>query len=66
MRLVRSEDEVPDGGAVVPLPRLQDLARAWYGDRCEDGWRPRSRDESQAVLASVGLVGPFWQLPSPT
>jgi hypothetical protein len=63
MRLLRSEEQVPDGGATLPLRQLNELARAWYGDRCDEDWRPRSRDASQAVLASVGLVDPFWQLP---
>ena len=50
-------------GAVLPLPRVMDLARAWYQDpRCDD-WRPRTRDESQAVLRGVGLTGDFWELP---
>jgi hypothetical protein len=70
MRLFRSEEEI-DGwcaahgrerGAVVPLARLQRLAAAWYGDRLDPDWRPRTRDESQAVLAGAGLDGGFWRL----
>jgi hypothetical protein len=26
-------------------------------------WRPRSRDENQAILDRLGLGGPFWRLP---
>ena len=63
MRLVRSADEVPDGGAAMPVPQLNELAKTWYGDRLEPGWRPRPRDESQALLAGAGLTGPFWELP---
>jgi hypothetical protein len=63
MRLLRSEDSARDGGAVLELPQLFDLARAWYGSRLDPDWQPRTRDEAQRVLASVGLVGPFWQLP---
>jgi hypothetical protein len=55
MRLVRS-----DG---MPLRQLQDLARRWYGDRLDPGWRPRTREQSQAILDGVGLRGEFWQLP---
>jgi hypothetical protein len=62
MRLLRSEDEVEGGGAVMALEQLQRLARAWYGDRLAPGWRPRSREESQAVLDAVGLRGDFWRL----
>jgi hypothetical protein len=62
MRLFRSEEEVPPGGATVPIRRLERLARAWYGDRLDPDWRPRSVAESQAVLEDAGLTGPFWRL----
>jgi hypothetical protein len=62
MRLFRSEGDVPEDGSVVSVIRLQELARRWYGDRMEPGWRPRSRDESQAILDVVGLTGDFWRL----
>jgi len=38
------------------------LARAWYADPRDRDWRPRTRDESQAVLSSVGLTDSFWEL----
>lgn len=50
-------------GAVVPLPVVWQLAKAWYADPRDPEWRPRTRDENQAVLASVGLTGEFWELP---
>ena len=50
-------------GAIVPLPVVWRLAKAWYADPRDPDWRPRTRDESQAVLASVGLTGDFWELP---
>jgi len=63
MRLFRSEEEIPrDGGATLAIEQLSDLAGRWYGDRLDLGWRPRTADESQAVLASVGLTGEFWRL----
>ena len=62
MQLLRSE-ETRDGGAMLELPQLWALARAWYADRLDPDWRPRTRDESQQVLASVGLHGTFWALP---
>ena len=31
-------------------PTLMRLARRWYGDRLDPDWRPRTRDESQAIL----------------
>ena len=61
MRLVRS-DEVVSDGELVPLDVLDELARRWYGDRLSPDWRPRSRSESQAILASVGLTGDFWRV----
>ncbi len=40
-----------------------ELAHAWWGDRLSPSWRPRTRDESQAILDRLGLNGEFWQLP---
>jgi hypothetical protein len=62
MRLFRSEEDVPAGGAVVPLGQLRELARLWYGDRLRADWRPRTPLQSQAVLSAAGLTGPFWRL----
>ena len=50
-------------GAVLSLRQVWRLANAWYSDPRAESWRPRSRDESQAVLASVGLTDDFWELP---
>ena len=71
MRLFRSEEEVhawrPERGLAhgetLPLDRLQGLARDWYGDRLDPDWRPRSREDSQRVLAAHGLTAAFWALP---
>jgi hypothetical protein len=62
MRLLRSGSEVTEG-ELVGLPALRRLARRWYGDRLSSGWRPRTRDESQAILDEAGLTGAFWRLP---
>jgi hypothetical protein len=62
MRLLRSGSEITEG-ELVDLPTLERLAGRWYGDRLDPGWRPRTRDESQAILTEVGLTSPFWQLP---
>ena len=48
---------------MVPLGVVWNLARAWYPDPRAPAWRARTRDESQRVLASVGLTGAFWELP---
>ena len=71
MSLFRSEEHLRrwlaanayDLGAIVDLPTVWQLAKAWYGDPRAPHWRPRTRDESQGVLASVGLTGDFWELP---
>ena len=62
MRLLRSGSEVTEG-ALVDLPTLRRLARRWYGNRLDPDWRPRTRDQSQAILEAVGLTGEFWRLP---
>ena len=62
MRLLRSEEDVPDGGATVPIATLAALARDWYGDRLDPAWRPRSAGESQRILGAHGLTGAFWRL----
>jgi len=62
MRLLRSEDSV-EGGALIGMQQLWDVAQVWYGDRLDPEWRPRTRDESQRLLADAGLVGEFWELP---
>ena len=46
----------------MTLEQLEELAARWYGDRLAPDWRPRTREESQAILGSVGLTGPFWAL----
>ena len=51
-------------GRVVPLAQVWELARAWYQDPRMPDWKPRARDESQAIIASVGLTGDFWELPT--
>lgn len=73
MSLFRSEEHLSrwlgrtgySPGMCVPLDTVLRLARAWYADPRDPAWRPRTRDESQAVLASVGLAGEFWDLPRP-
>ena len=71
MSLFRSEEHVDrwlqrtnrSKGAVVSLQTVWRLANAWYVDPRWAAWRPRTRDESQWVLGSVGLNGEFWELP---
>ncbi|HEV3002294.1 MAG TPA: hypothetical protein VGW75_16245 [Solirubrobacteraceae bacterium] len=62
MRLFRSEEDVPEGGATVPVRTLAEVARRWYGDRLDPGWRPRTVAQSQRILDEAGLTGEFWRL----
>jgi hypothetical protein len=70
MSLFRSEEHVDQWlrntgnvkGAVVPLAQVWELAKAWYADPRDPAWRPRTRDESQMVINSVGLRAKFWEL----
>jgi hypothetical protein len=68
MLLFRSEEHLArwlrktkdQRGAVVPLEQVWRLAKAWYADPRRIDWAPRTIEQSQAVLASVGLTGDFW------
>jgi len=63
MLLFRSEEEIngPRGG-VMSVAQLHELAVRWYGDRLDADWRPRTVEQSQAILDAVGLAGAFWRL----
>jgi hypothetical protein len=68
MNLFRSDEHIARwlGGrpprATVPVETLCDLAHAWWDTRLQPDWTPRTRDENQAILDRLGLVGTFWQL----
>lgn len=39
------------------------LAQVWYSeDRRAPGWRRKTVDEAEAILASIGLPSAFWSL----
>ena len=70
MLIFRSEDhidgwcafrELPRGGAMSPEQCWQ-LARAWYSDKLSPDWRRKTLEESEAMLAGIGLTEPFWSL----
>jgi hypothetical protein len=68
MLLFRSEDHVAawlagrQPGTTIPISKLAELAEAWWGDRLDPDWRPRTRAENQAILDRLGLTDPFWDL----
>jgi len=69
MNLFRSEEHIVRwlgdraSGATVPVATLSLLAHAWWSDRLAPEWKPRTRDQNQAILDRLGLTGTFWRLP---
>lgn len=50
-------------GEVVPLARVAELARVWYGNHLSPEWRKPTASEAQAIFESVGLTAPHWRVP---
>ena len=50
-------------GATISAAKMCELAHAWWDTRLAPDWRPRTRDENQAILEQLGLTGEFWRLP---
>jgi hypothetical protein len=51
-----------EAGASMSATTLNELAQRWWRTRLEPDWRPRTADESQAILEELGLTGEFWRL----
>jgi hypothetical protein len=49
-------------GAVVTLEQAWELAKLWYEDRLDPGWRRRTPVEATAAFALIGLSGDFWKV----
>jgi hypothetical protein len=70
MNLFRSEGHVAiynatrgyEPGATITAEKMCVLANAWWDTRLDPNWRPRTREESQAILDRLELTGEFWQL----
>jgi len=70
MVFLRSEDHLArwlgdngwDPGATISAAQMNEVARAWWWTRLDPGWRPRTVEQSQAILESLGLEGEFWAL----
>jgi hypothetical protein len=69
MNLFRSEEHIArwlggrEPGATIAVTKVIELGLAWYTDRLESDWRPHTRDQNQAILNRLDLVGEFWRLP---
>lgn len=46
----------------MTMPQAWELSRKWYSNRLDPDFRRPTVDEAQAIFASVGLTGAFWQL----
>jgi Alkylmercury lyase len=55
-----------DKGYVMDLATLWRLARGWYAGRLDRSYQRRDPTSAAAYFAEVGLIGPFWGLPSST
>jgi hypothetical protein len=51
-----------EAGESMSAATLHELARRWWSTRLDPEWRPRTLEESQAILDGLGLTGPFWRL----
>ena len=49
------------GGVLTPEQAWR-LAYAWYRDKLKPDWRRHTLEEAEALLADIGLRGPFWSL----
>ena len=68
MNLFRSEEHITNwlgtrnAGTTIPVTTLSELAHAWWGDRIDPNWQPRTQAQNQAILNDLGLTDPFWSL----
>jgi hypothetical protein len=68
MNLFRSEEHIGrwlgmrTPGATIAVTKLCDLAHAWWGDRIDPNWQPRTREQNHAIPTRVGLSDAFWNL----
>jgi hypothetical protein len=59
-RWCRARD-LPRGVTLTP-EQCRQLAYGWYKDKVKPDWRRHSLEETEALLAEVGLTDPFWNL----
>ena len=49
-------------GAMMTPEQGWRLAHGWYASKLKADWRRHTLEETEALLASIGLTGPFWNL----
>jgi hypothetical protein len=49
-------------GALLTPEQAWRLAQGWYKDKLKPDWRRATLEEAEALLTSIGLTGPFWNL----
>jgi hypothetical protein len=49
-------------GAALTIHQAWQLARAWYGNKMSPDWRRFTLEETESLMAGLGLIGPFWNL----
>lgn len=68
MNLFRSEEHLDrwlagrEPGATMSSAKLCELAHAWYRNRLDPDWQPRTLQQNQAILNRLGLTDDFWRL----
>ena len=50
-------------GAAMSVADAAALGKAWYADRFDDDWQPKTAEVIRQRFRAVGLVGEFWSVP---
>lgn len=70
MLLFRAEEHIdrwcrahglPRGATLTPEQGWR-LAHGWYKDKLKPDWRRHTPEQTEALLAEVGLTGSFWNV----
>ena len=57
----RHARDLPQGALLTPDQGWR-LADGWYKDKAQPDWRRHTLEETEALLSSIDLTGPFWDL----
>ena len=53
--------DLPRGATMTP-EQCRQLAHGWYQNKVKPDWRRHTLEETEALLAEVGLTDAFWNL----